>query len=390
VTAGALIDLCLATGNLGPGSGPFSLTGQSNSMGTRVCSSKSTWPGYRSFEDPNERRVVADAWGVPVDRLPDDSGLGPVDIIEAIDDEVETIWTVATNPVAGMPDSTTVYERLDDVFLVVQDAFYTETVDLADVVLPAATWGESTGTTTNQERRISRVRPAMDIPPGVRTDLDIITTVGRYVTPGLFGVTTPEPVFNELAALTAGTPADLSGISYDRLDRAVAVRWPAPDATSEGGYRYRTDDGWLFETQSGRAQFSTHYASEQAEPPNETYPLVLTTGRESNDYNTGVRSRDREIPNQPQARVHPETLASHAIEDLATLSSRRATVTVRVESDPAVPVDLVWLPVHHPRTNELTLPETDPRSDEPNYKQCAVRLAPAKSRPDSGCLEREN
>jgi assimilatory nitrate reductase catalytic subunit len=376
-TAGALIDLCLATGNLGHGTGPFSLTGQANSMGTRVCSSKGTWPGHRSFDDPNERAVVADAWGVPAKRLPDDSGPGPVEIVEAIDGgPVETVWTVATNPVAGLPDSSAVRERLDEAFLVVQDAFHTETVELADVVLPAATWGESDGTTMNMERRVSRVRSVMDTPTGVRTDLDIISAIAEGMVPGLIGRPDPRTVFEELAALTAGTSADLSGIGYPRLHEEKAVRWPAPDPKSSGGYRYYDDGDWSFETTTGRARFSTATHRGVPEPTNEEYPLTLTTARTADGYNTGVRSRSLD-PSSPNARVHPETLESLDIDGTGVaLASRRSEVPVRIEPDSAVPRGVVWLPIHHPRTNELTLPDTDPRSDEPNYKQCAVRLSP--------------
>lgn len=387
-TAAALIDLCLATGNLGPGTGPFSLTGQANSMGTRVVSSKGSWPGQRPFADPAERRTVAEAWGVPVDRLPDVPGPGPVGTVEAVaDGPVEAVWAVATNPVAGMPDGSAVRERLADAFLVVQDAFHTETVEVADVVLPAATWGESDGTTTNMERRVSRVRPATDLPPAVRTDLDIVTTIGNRVVPGLFDVTDPQPVFEELAALTAGTPADLSGISYDRLDAEGAVRWPARDAVSRGDYRYLEDGEWTFETPSGRACFSTGRHAGVPEPVDDDYPLTLTTGREPDGYNTGVRSREFGSPKVPTARVHPVTLDAMGVEGDgaargdesadATLASRRGEVPVRVTADRAVPEGLVWLPIHHPLTNELTLPETDPRSAEPNFKQCAVSLTPA-------------
>ncbi|TKX84783.1 nitrate reductase, partial [Halorubrum sp. SS5] len=277
-TAGALIDLCLATGNMGRGTGPFSLTGQANSMGTRVCSSKGSWPGMRSFEDPAERRTIAGAWDVPVERLPDDAGPGPVGIVDAVDDgSVEAVWAVATNPAAGLPDASAARERLRDAFLVVQDAFHTDTTELADVVLPAATWGESDGTAMNMERRVSRVRPASDLAPAVRTDLDVITAVGEALVPGLFPATEPEAVFDEFAALTAGTDADLSGISYDRLREERAVRWPAPSAVSEGGYRYVDDGEWSFPTPSGRARFSTATHAEVPEPPDESYPLVLTT-----------------------------------------------------------------------------------------------------------------
>ncbi|WP_264782619.1 assimilatory nitrate reductase NasA [Haladaptatus sp. T7] len=376
-TAGALIDLCLATGNLGPGTGPFSLTGQANSMGTRVCSSKGTWPGHRSFDDPNERAVVAEAWNVPAERLPKDSGPGPVGIVEAIDGgPVEAVWTVATNPVAGLPNSSAVRDRLNEAFLVVQDAFRTETVELADVVLPAATWGESDGTTMNMERRVSRVRSVMDTPTGVRTDLDIITSIAEGMVPGLMERPDPRTVFEELAELTAGTSADLSGIGYPRLEEEKAVRWPAPDPKSSGGYRYYDDGNWSFETASGRARFSTGTHRGVPEPTNEEYPLTLTTARTADGYNTGVRSRSLD-PSSPTARIHPETLECLGIDGTdAILASRRSEVPVRIDPDSAVPRDVVWLPIHHPRTNELTLPDRDPRSDEPNYKQCAVRLVP--------------
>ncbi|QLK24439.2 molybdopterin-dependent oxidoreductase [Natrinema zhouii] len=410
--AGALIDLCLATGNLRPGSGPFSLTGQANSMGTRVCSSKGSWPGHRPFADPDHRRAVAETWDVPVSRFPDDPGPGPVGIVDAIGDDVEAVYAVATNPVAGMPDTTRVREKLEHAFLVVQDAFRSETVEYADVVLPAATWGESEGTTTNMERTVSRVRAATETPSGVRTDLALIGDLADRIVPDLFDETPePESVFDEFAALTAGTPADLSGISYDRLEAERAVRWPAPAPDVSAGYRYyeagdagdeRTttddapaDESWSFYTESGRARFSTGEARALPEPTDESYPFTLTTARRPDAYNTGVRTREDE---PPTARVSPATAAAIA-DDLEApadghmsdeadegdegrqygrVVSRRASVTVCVETDDAIPDGVVWLPIHHPDVNDLTLPDVDPRSNEPNFKQCAVRLEPPR------------
>jgi assimilatory nitrate reductase catalytic subunit len=401
-TAHALIDLCLATGNMGPGSGPFSLTGQANSMGTRVCSSKGTWPGHRDFADPEHRKHVAETWDVPVSRLPDDPGPGPVGILDALaDGDAEACWTVATNPVAGMPDAGTVRETLAETFLVAQDAFHTETTELADVVLPAATWGESEGTVTNMERTISRVRAATETPSKIRQDIDIIAAIGTRLERGLFErpPVDPEAVFEEFIALTAGTPADCSGLSYDRLDAELAVRWPAPDAETAGSYRYYGGDasdeddvadetpseaGWAFPTPSGRARFSTRTHDGLAEPTDEEYPLTLTTGRQPDAYNTGVRTRDGD-GDVPVARVHPETVIEY-IETLergrTVVQSRRGAVTVQLQPDDGVPPGLVWLAIHHPATNALTLPEVDPQSNEPNYKQCAVELvAPEPSNP---------
>ncbi|PSP87914.1 nitrate reductase [Halobacteriales archaeon QS_4_66_20] len=386
----ALIDLCLATGNLGPGTGPFSLTGQANSMGTRVCSSKGTWPGHRPFDDPDHRKAVAGAWNVPVSRLPDDSGPGPVGIVDAMArGDVETCWTVATNPVAGMPNATYVQDALEDVFLVVQDAFKSETVEYADVVLPATTWGESEGTVMNMERTVSRVTAATDTPETVRSDLDIIAEVGHRFDDDLFDrpPLSPEGVFDEFRALTAGTDADLSGITYDRLAAELGVRWPASDESSAGGYRYYDSeaDDWSFPTDSGLAGFSTARFEGRAEPPDDAYPLTLTTGRLPGGYNTGVRTRVSARDDVPVARLHPETVAEYIDvfdRGRTAVTSRRGAITVAVTPDDAVPPGMIWMDIHNPTVNELTLPEVDPQSNEPNYKQCAVAMeAPADTAP---------
>ncbi len=401
--AGALIDLCLATGNLRPGSGPFSLTGQANSMGTRVCSSKGSWPGHRPFDDPTHREIIAAAWDVPVERLPDDTGPGPVGIVDAIGNDVEAVYAVATNPVAGMPDATAVREQLEESFLVVQDAFHSETVEVADVVLPAATWGECEGTAINMERTVSRVRAATDTPPGIETDLTLIGDLANRVVPGLFDEPLePDAIFHEFVSLTAGTKADCSGISYPRLEAELAVRWPAPAGDINAGYRYydgpdayaegrdhADSDTWSFPTPSGTARFSHGEADPLPESTDETYPFTLTTARESDAYNTGVRTRDDELP---VARVSPATASTFAApsttganQPTVQLVSRRSTVTARLEADDAIPDDVVWLPIHEPAVNELTVPDVDERSREPNFKQCAVRLEPVSQ--ESEALE---
>jgi len=377
--AGMLVNLCLATGNMGPGSGPFSLTGQANSMGTRVCSSKGTWPGHRAFGDPDHRELVADHWDVPADRLPDDPGPGPVGIIDEINrGHIDACWTVATNPAAGMPDATNVARALDDVFLVVQDAFRSETVGHADVVLPAATWGETEGTVMNMERRTGRVTAVSDVLDTVRQDLDIIANLGNRLTSGLFDGSSLDPsaVFDEFTDLTAGTPADCSGITYDRLESEFAVRWPAPDAESEGGYRYCDGDSWSFPTATGNAQFTTAVYEGLPEPTDGKYPLLLTTGRRAGAYNTGVRTRKKTVE-VPNARIHPETAGQYVgllDRGRTVVTSRRASVTVDLVPDDSVPPGSLWMDVHHPAVNELTLPAIDPASKEPNFKQCAVRL----------------
>ncbi|WP_411967878.1 assimilatory nitrate reductase NasA [Haloferax sp. YSSS75] len=386
-TARALIDLCLATGNLGPGSGPFSLTGQANSMGNRVCASKGTWPGHREFTSLTHRETVAETWGVPLGRLPDDPGPGFVRIVDELaQGNIDVCWTVATNPVAGMPDASHVKRALEDTFLVVQDAFYSDTIECADVVLPAATWGESEGTAMNMERRVSRVTAASDPPASVRQDIDIIAAIGNRIDSDLFDSSPldPESVFDEIRELTTGTTADLCGITYDRLADELAVRWPAPDEESQGGYRYYDDGSWSFHTESGRAQFSTVSHQSVPEPIDEEYPLTLTTGRLSGVYNTGVRTRTGGAMDRPTARIHPETIVEYLnVLDCGRtiVESRRSSVAVDVAPTDTVPPGVVWLPIHNSAANELTLSEVDPKSAEPNFKQCAVGLrAPETSK----------
>ena len=379
-TARSLIDLCLVTGNLGPGTGPFSLTGQANSMGNRVCASTRTLPGYRAFEDPDRRKRVATAWDVPLNRLPNDPGPGFVNIVDDLArGTIDLCWTVATNPVAGMPDADRVRTALEDTFLVVQDAFRSDTLACADVVLPAATWGESEGTVMNMERRVSRINAAADPPEGVRRDIDIISAIADRIEPGLLESPPidPESVFEEIRGLTADTTADVSGISYERLASERAVRWPAPDADSAGGYRYVDGDGWSFPTDSGLARLSNATCRGVPEPTDEAYPLTLTTGRCDDAYNTGVRTRDGDGDAPPIARIHPETVAENLsafTRGRTVVESRRASVAVEIKPTDNVPPGMVWLPIHNAAVNDLTLSATDPASSEPNLKQCAVTV----------------
>jgi len=409
-TAGALIDLCLATGNVREGAGPFSVTGQANSMGTRVCSSKGTWPGHRGFESRRHREKVAEHWGIPSERLADETGPGPVGTVEAIDDEVDVCWTVATNPVASLPDSSEAEERLGDCFLVVQDAFRTPTVEHADVVLPAATWGASEGTVVNMERSVSRLRKVTEPQGNSKMDIEIINEVGRRTAPELFDDDAdPSDVFDEMTELTEGTPADMSGITYERLDEEKSVRWPAPDEDSEGGYRYytetpvyrypfRSSGDWEFETPSGKARFTDCDDSQGTrtvpEELDDGYPLTLTTGRLGDAYNSGVRTNDEPRPeDRPVAKVNPETVADLSdYEDREddgnfAVESRRASVEVELEPDDSVPEGTVWLPIHHPSVNRLTVSEVDPVSREPNFKQCAARLVETSGQEGVGKTE---
>lgn len=253
----------------------------------------------------------------------------------------------------------------------------------------------------NMERRVSRVTAVREPPGSARRDADIIGAIADRIVPDLFESVRldPEALFDEVAALTRHTTADFSGVSYDRLAEQLAVRWPAPDAETEGGYRYHepgsedtangglvgaseaAEGSWSFHTDSGRAQFSNASHRGVPEPVDETYPLTLTTGRRPDVYNTGVRTRTDEDDETSvtAARIHPETVAENLQafdRGHVVIESRRSAVAVDVIPDADIPPGLVWLPIHNPAANELTLSTADPESAEPNFKQCAVCLRP--------------
>src|SRR5438477_1034848 len=180
-TVNAINNLALITGNIGrSGAAPFSITGQCNAMGTREAGFASSLPGYRRFESAEDREALAAIWNLPADRIPDARGLAYPDIIEAaLEGRIRALWIIATNPIVSFPNLGVLRQALASVdFLVVQDGFHpTPTSELADLVLPAAIWGEKEGTYTNSERRISKANVLVAPPAEARTDFDIFLSL---------------------------------------------------------------------------------------------------------------------------------------------------------------------------------------------------------------------
>ena len=182
-TVNAINNLALITGNIGrAGAAPFSITGQCNAMGTREAGFASCMPGYRKFESAADREELAALWNVPVDRIPTARGLAYPDIIEAaLDKRIRALWIIATNPIVSFPNLGALQQALEGLeFLVVQDGFHpTPTSEFADLVLPAAIWGEKEGTYTNSERRVSKVNRAVDPPGEARAGLRHLSRARR-------------------------------------------------------------------------------------------------------------------------------------------------------------------------------------------------------------------
>ncbi|APU19887.1 molybdopterin oxidoreductase family protein [Actinoalloteichus sp. GBA129-24] len=384
-TVSAWINLSLALGLPGtPGAGFGCLTGQGNGQGGREHGQKADQlPGYRRLDDPAARAHVAGVWGVDPAELPG-PGRSAYELLDALgrDDGPRALLVFGSNPVVSAPRAAHVQERLAALdLLVVADVVLSETAEAADVVLPVTQWAEEDGTMTSLEGRVLLRRKAVDPPPRVRSDLDVLhgLAVRLGQPPERFPVVA-DTVFEELRAASAGGPADYSGISHARLRAGEALHWPVPHPTHPGTPRMFLDS---FAHADGRARFVAVDYRGPAEPPDAEFPLVLTTGRVLAQYQSGAQTRLIPelvaVSGEAHVEVHPDTAARAGLAEGATawVSSRRGVMQARVRCVPSMRPDVLFLPFHFPgvqRANLLTNPVLDPVSRMPEFKVCAARL----------------
>ena len=387
----ALINLHLQLGEIGkPGAGPFSLTGQPNAMGGRevgyLCHQL---PGYRFVADDEHRAAVERHWRLAPGSISPAPGLSAVPMFESLSrSEVKAIWTACTNPVVSMPDTATTRAALQRAELVIhQDCYHpTETGRFADVLLPAAQWGEKTGTMTNSERLVSRSQKLFDAPGVAMPDWWIAARIGRAMGFDGFDYVTSEQVWDEYRQLTAGTLCDQSGITNARL-ASGPLRWPCPSEDHPGTVR-RYDDG-EFPTPTGRARFITATAAGADETPDDDYPMVLTTGRIAGQWHTRTRTGkvpelSREDP-EPFVEMHPADAKALGLRDghPVRIAGRRGAAIAKARITAGIRRGLVFATFHFGdgyaagvNINDLTNPAFDPISKQPELKYCAVRLEP--------------
>lgn len=394
-TVGAINNLALITGNIGrEGAAPFSITGQSNAMGTREAGFTSSLPGYRTFESAADREELARLWRVPVERIPASRGLAYPDIIQAVlDGRIRALWIIATNPVVSFPHAGRLLEALGSLeFLVVQDGYHpTPTSELAHLVLPAAIWGEKDGTYTNSERRVSRVRQAVSPPAEARADFDIflalaeVLGVRQEIYPGW---SKPEDAFEEWKRVSAGRLCDYSGMTYRLIEQHGGIQWPyRPDDPDPSAPRRLYADG-RFQTPDGRARLIPTSWEPFPDQTSEDFPFVLNTGRTVEHWHT--RTKTGRVPLlerlSPAAWVEMNPRDARRLrlkpKDRVDLVSRRGSVrNVALRITETVAPGQVFMPFHYveANANELTQAAFDPVSREPNYKQSAVRVEKAGS-----------
>jgi len=383
--ARCLIALALMTGQIGrPGTGLHPLRGQNNVQGASDAGLiPMVYPDYQSVSDPKVRANFAKAWNVPEESLDDKPGLTVVEIMQAVDrGEIRGMYIMGENPAMSDPDARHARDSLAALdHLVVQDIFLTETAYLADVILPASSFPEKTGSFTNTDRYVQIGRQAINPPGDARQDLWIIIEVAKRL--GLdWNYGDVSEVFDEMRK----TMPSIAGITWERLEREDSVTYPCEKEGDPGDPVIFVDE---FPTESGRARFVPADIIPAAERPDDQFPMVLITGRQLEHWHTGSMTRRASMLDalepDPVASIHPLDLAELGVNpgDLVSIESRRGKVSLYARSDESSPRGAVFVPFcfYEAAINELTNSALDPVGKIPEFKYCAVRITPGGEEP---------
>ncbi len=380
----SVANLAMLTGNIGrPGTGVNPLRGQSNVQGAcDMGGLPDVFTGYQKVDNPELIAKMEAAWGVTLeDRV---KGKTIMEITRAVDEgEIRALYIMGENPILSDPDQKHVEESLKKVeFLVVQDIFLTETAEYADVVLPATTSAEKDGTFTNTERRIQRVRKALDPREGTLPDWRIVQLVANRMGAG-WDYRSPEHIMQEVAAVTP----QYGGVTYERLEvlpdarfeqtDVCGLQWPCPTEEHPGTPILHTQ-----QFARGRGLFSALEYAAPDEGVDEEYPFTLTTGRELVHYHTGTMSRqapglDALVPTG-RLEINPEDARRLGIEHggLVQVTSRRGSIQPVAWVTDRVSPGLVFMPFHYAEApaNRLTNTVLDPIAKIPELKVAAVKV----------------
>jgi anaerobic selenocysteine-containing dehydrogenase len=430
-------NLHLITGKLGTrGNGILQMNGQPTAQNNRECGADGDLPGFRNWENPKHVAELAQLWDVDVDRIP--HWAPPTHAMQifryAEQGSIRLLWISATNPVVSMPQAERIRRILakEDLFVVVQDLYLTETARYADLVLPAAGWGEKQGTFTNVNRTVHLAEKAVEPPGQARADLDIFLDYARrmdFRTRGgrpLLDWTCPEDGFDAWRECSRGRLVDYSGLSYDRLRGGSGIPWPCnaqhPDGTDRlygrADFPTRFDDAETYGhdlltgatvgpekyrdlAPEGRAILKSAAYTPEHEPPDDEYPFLYTTGRTVYQFHTRTRTGRAKQLNRAAPAAWAELSTADAERlgiaegDLIRVSSRRGEIVVPARVGP-VREGAVFAPFHYgywerdrsgpgegdgsgpedrpTEANELTMTEWDPVSKQPILKVAAVRV----------------
>ncbi len=378
----SLINLALLTGHVGRyGSGVNPLRGQNNVQGGGDMGAiPNRLVGFQDWTtNPAVREKFERAWGVT---LPPTYGKNVTEMFEAMEEgHLHALYAIGENPAQAEADQHRAQKLLAGLeHLVVQDIFLTRTAEFAHVVLPASSsWCESEGTVTNSERRVQRLRPALQPPGNARDDIWIICELARRLGCD-WGHPTPEQVWNELRELAP----NFKGMTYARLEKEGGLQWPCYDEQHPGEL-FLHSRLWKEPREGPAAPFSVVEHDPPLERPDAEYPFQLTTGRRLDSYNTGVQTggytsplrRGETLDMAPEDAVRLGLMEGDPVQ----VSSRRGSVVAPVHLDRSLRAGLVFMTLHFQdevETNVLTVDYTDPKSGTAEFKACAVRVEPVR------------
>jgi len=388
-TVSAIINLHLLTGQIGrEGAGPFSITGQCNAMGTREFGFTSSLPGYRNYGDQKALSDYARITNVPENIVPTERGYKYAEIIDAIDrGEIKALWIVATNPLVSFVNQDKLRKTLAKLdLLVVQDAFMSDTAEIADVIFSAATWGEKEGSYTNSERRANRANKAVEPIGDTKSDFDIVVEFSKYfdgVNELLFPRwEKPIDAFEEYKKLSEGQLCDYSGMTYELMEEHGGLQWPCNVANPLGTKRLYTPK-MDFRTKDKKANLLCLDWFPMAEPICAEFPALLNTGRTVEQWHTRTKTRSIDILNDlaPESWIDINPADAKVLKvksgDRMDISSARGRVKdVMVRVTQSVRPGNIFVPFHYNTqlVNALTNDSFCPKSGEPNFKQTAIQL----------------
>lgn len=371
-----LANLVLMTGHLGkPHCGMNPLRGQNNVQGANDAgASPIYYPGYQRVDDPAAQAKFEAVWGTDLSPSP---GMNLNVMMKHMGGLIRGLFIMGEDIVLSEPNTERVEAGMNGLdFVVVQDIFLNETTRFADVVFPAACFAEKDGVFTNSDRRVQRVRKAVDAPGQARPDWEILLELAQAVGYAMPDYSHPSEIYAEMAQLSP----KFAGISHERLEENVGgLQWPCPDPEHPGTPTMHTEGPIV-----GRAPFQQISYRPSEELPDSDYPLLLSTGRTLYHYNAGTQTRRASgaIAKQPQnfIEISRRDARKRGLEDgqLVQVSSRRGTVIAAVNVSPRMKRGCVWMPLHFPEsnTNRLTNDQGDPVTQTAEFKVCAVRVQP--------------
>ncbi|MDG5789166.1 formate dehydrogenase subunit alpha [Evansella sp. AB-P1] len=379
--------MALLRGQIGKfASGVATFTGQGNGQGGREHGQKAdALPGYRKIDNPDHVKYVSNVWGIDPSDMPE-AGVSAYEMFDEIQaGKIKAMHVICSNPAVSAPNNHYIWDGFNKLdFMVVSDFFLSETAEFADVVLPATTWAEDEGTTTNLEGRVIRIRKVKDPIGEAKTDWEIMQLIAERMGKGKFFPYKNVPeIYEEFRLASKGGKADYYGITYEKIEKNDGVFWPCPSEDHPGTPTMFQES---FGTPDGRANLAAVKWQEPAEEPTDEYPHTLTTGRVVFHYLSGTQTRRTQFLMEkcpePYVEMHPNLAAYYAISDgnNVYLETKRGSMTVKARITKAIRQDHVFIPYHWGKelsVNKLTNPALDPTSRMPEFKVCAVKLMKA-------------